>query len=86
MQAEQQRAVLGLAERELHLVAVAPRVVHAADRLELVAFEVAEARERLDDLLLLELELRVVGERLPLAAAALVGVAAHRRRRGAGRG
>ena len=77
MQTEEQRAVVGLAEGELHLVAVAPGVVHAADRLEFVAFQVAEALQRLDDLLLLELELRLVGEGLPLAAAAFGGVAAH---------
>ena len=42
--------------------------------------------QRLDDLLLLELELGVVGERLPLAAAALVGVAAGRRHAARGGG
>ena len=79
MQAEQQLAVLGLSERELHLVAVAPGIVHAADGIELVAFEVADALQRLDDLLLLELELGVVGEGLPLAAAAVLSVLAHGR-------
>ena len=73
---EHEPAVVVGAERELHLVAVAPRVVHAADGLEAVLGEVREALQRVHDLLLLELQLGVVGERLPLAAAALLRVAA----------
>ena len=79
VQAEDKPAVLVGAERELHLVAVAPRVVHATDGLEHVVREVCDALEGVHHLLLLELELRRVVQRLPLAAAALAGVAAARR-------
>ena len=78
-------ASVGLSERELHLVAVAPWIGHARDRLELEVVEPADVRERLDHLALLVLELRLVGDGLPLATAALAGVAAgrgHARRRG----
>ena len=85
VQPEDQPSVFLLAERELHLVAVAPRVVHAADGLQLVLGEVRDALQGVHHLLLLELQLRRVVQRLPLAAAALLRVAAARRD-AAGRG
>ena len=85
VQAQDETALFVLAEGELHLVAVAPRVVHAADGLEPVVREVRDALQRVDHLLLLVLELGGVVERLPLAPAALLRVAAARAtRRGEG--
>ena len=82
MQAEHQAAFL-LGERVLHLVAIPPRLGHAADRLEDVAVgavgaQATDVGQRLHDLLLLEAQLRLVAQGLPLAAAALVGARAVR--------
>ncbi len=80
----EREAGVRLRERELHLVAVAPGIVHSGDGFDGEVAQAADVLERLDDLALLELELRRVGEGLPLAAAALAGVAArggHTRRR-----
>ena len=78
VQAQDEAALVVLPERELHLVAVAPRVVHAADGLEPVVGEVCDALQRVDNLLLLVLELGGVLQRLPLAPTALPCVAAAR--------
>src|SRR5664280_2269744 len=55
----------GLAEGVLELVAVAPRLHGGNDLLQLVAVEVADALERLVDLLALDLQLALVRQHLP---------------------
>ena len=68
VEAAHQLAVLAGAERVLELVAVAPLLDRRDDRLELVALEPADARQRVVDLLLLDLELARVGQHLPRRA------------------
>jgi hypothetical protein len=76
---------VGLAERVLHLVAVAPGVGHAEDGRDHHVVEAADVGERLDYLTMLERELGGVVEGLPLAAAGvgrMVAAKRHPLRRG----
>ena len=57
-----------VAERVLELVAVAPLLDGGDDRLELEAVELADAPQRVVDLLGLDLELALVGQHLPRRA------------------
>lgn len=63
---------LAAANRELHLVAVIPRALRAERRLDKEVLLTADARDGIDDLLALGLELGHVVEVLELAAAALL--------------
>lgn len=63
---------LAAANRELHLVAVIPRALRAERRLDEEVLLAADARDGIDDLLALSLELGHVIEVLELAAAALL--------------
>ena len=63
---------LDAANRELHLVAVVPRALGTDGRLDEEVFLAADARDGVDDLLTLGLELSHVVEVLELAAAALL--------------
>lgn len=63
---------LAAANRELHLVAVVPRALRAERRLNEEVLLAADARDGVDDLLALGLELGHVVEVLELAAAALL--------------
>lgn len=63
---------LAVANRELHLVAVIPRALRAERRLDEEVLLAANARDGIDDLLALGLELSHVVEVLELAAAALL--------------
>ena len=63
---------LAAANRELHLVAVVPRALSAERRLDEEVLLAADARDGVDDLLALSLELGHVIEVLELAAAALL--------------
>lgn len=63
---------LAAANRELHLVAVIPRALRAERRLDEEVLLAANARDGVDDLLVLGLELGHVVEVLKLAAAALL--------------
>ena len=63
---------LAAADRELHLVAVVPRALGAERRLDEEVLLAADARDGVDDLLALGLELGHVVEVLELAAAALL--------------
>ena len=85
MHAQDGLAVL-LPERVLHLVAVAPGVGHAQDRLDDHVVEAADVGQGLGHLALLELELGGVVEGLPLAAAHVGGVVAAKRRAARGGG
>ena len=66
----ERRAVLGLRERVLELVAVVEERLGRDDRLERRVGDPADPRERVADLLRLRLELRLVREVLEAAAAA----------------
>ena len=68
VEAAHQLAALAGAERVLELVAVAPLLDRGHDRLELVALEPPDPRQRVLDLLLLDLELARVGQHLPRRA------------------
>jgi len=81
VQAKDETSVV-FGERELHLVAVAPRVVHAGDRLQREVAQSADVLQGLHHLALLELELRRVAQGLPLAPAARLGVSARSRHAG----
>lgn len=63
---------LAAANRELHLVAVIPRALRAERRLDEEVLLASDARDGVDDLLALGLELGHVVEVLELAAAALL--------------
>lgn len=63
---------LAAANRELHLIAVIPRALRAKRRLDEEVLLAADARDGVDDLLALGLELGHVVEVLELAAAALL--------------
>lgn len=63
---------LAAANRELHLIAVVPRALGAECRLDEEVLLAADARDGIDDLLALGLELGHVVEVLELAAAALL--------------
>lgn len=63
---------LAAANRELHLIAVIPRALRAKRRLDEEVLLAADARDGVDDLLALGLELGHVIEVLELAAAALL--------------
>ena len=68
VEAADERAVLAGAERVLELVAVAPLLGRGDDRLELEAVELADAPQRVVDLLGLDLELLLVRQHLPRRA------------------
>ncbi len=68
VEAADERAVLGLPERVLELVAVAPLLDGGHDRLLLEALELADPAQGVADLLGLDLELALVGEHLPRRA------------------
>ena len=63
---------LAAANRELHLIAIVPRALRAERRLDEEVLLAADARDGVDDLLALGLELGHVVEVLELAAAALL--------------
>jgi hypothetical protein len=65
VEAEHELAVLGLAERVLELVAVAPRLLGRHDRANRGLLETAVALERFADLPLLLLELALVWQHTP---------------------
>ena len=66
----ERRPVFGLRERVLELVAVVEDLLRREDRLERRLREPADAAQRVGDLRLLRLDLRLVGEILEAAAAA----------------
>src|SRR3954454_1310944 len=65
MESADQLSARARAERVLELVSIAPLLLGRDDRLELDGLEAPDPRQRIRDLLGLDLELALVGEHLP---------------------